>query len=164
MDKPETEKPKPQAPTVMLPAYGEIFKSTAIHGAVMGNIGGFRENHPLYIDDQGQQVVILNQMVTYSRNSLRLYNIEASIKGTKINDKKINKIKLNFLNEYPLFGEIKKVNLIEDPREPEKKLLVVTLDEHKVYTLMFILFIILAFYTFSGSFDKQSLYCRSFQF
>lgn len=164
MDKPELEKTKAQASNVMLPAYGEIFKSTAIHGAVIGNISGFKENAPLYIDDQGQTVTILNQLVTYSRNSLRLYNIEATIKGTKTSERKINKIKLNFLNEYPLFGEIKKVNLIENPAEPEKKLLVVTLDEHKVYTLMFIFFIILAVYSLSGSFDKQSLYCRSFQF
>ncbi len=56
MDKPDTEKPKHHQTNAILPACGDIFKSTAIHGAVMGNLTGYKENTPLYFNENKHPV------------------------------------------------------------------------------------------------------------
>lgn len=136
MDKAESEKqPKERASAsnVVLPACGELFKTTAIHGAVMGNVSGFKEGVPLYSNENGHNVYILTQLVAYSRDVLRIYNVEMTLISQKNMEKKTDSVSLVLINEFPLFGEIKSVNLISNPLESDKKLILVYLNGNRVY-------------------------------
>jgi hypothetical protein len=135
MDKIEPEKQQKEkaiASNPVLPACGEFFKPTAIHGAVMGNISGFQEGNLYYKNEHGQNVYILTQLLTYSRSVLRIYNVEMTLTTQKTSEKKTQDISLVLTHEFPLFGEIKAVNLIANPFEGDKKLIIVYLNNHRV--------------------------------
>jgi hypothetical protein len=136
MEKSEIEKQpkeKPSTSNVVLPACGEVFKTSAIHGAVMGNVSGYKEGVILYSNEHGHNIYILTQLITYSRNILRIYNVEMATIPQKNMERKTEGISLVLINEFSLFGEIKGVNLISNPLDTDKKLILVYLNNHRVY-------------------------------
>ena len=139
MDKPEqetTKKVSSQA-SVILPTFCELFKSTAIHGALMGNLLNIREDLLSYKSEDDSLVQIVTQLITYSRDTIKVYNIEQKSDSSKTPGKKANSLRVSLTHEIPLFGEIQKVGIIYHPEDGNKGYLVVLFSDHKVsqYTL-----------------------------
>ena len=115
------------------PTFSELSKSNAIHGALMGNLLGFREGSFLYRTSNGVPVHVLTQLITYSRDNIRIYNVETFYEQTKSPTRANIDYKLNLTHEVPLFGEIKNVGMIYNREDGNKGYLVILFSENKVY-------------------------------
>ena len=138
MDKPEQESiKKTSQASVILPTFCELFKSTAIHGALMGNLLNIREDLLSYKSEDDSLVQIVTQLITYSRDTIKVYNIEQRNDSSKTSGKKASSLKFSLTHEIPLFGDIQKVGIIYHPEDGNKGYLVVLFSDHKVsqYTL-----------------------------
>ncbi len=136
MDKQDTETTKKPSSTsnLIYPTFSELSRSTAIHGAVMGNLSGFREGAFLYHKEDGSPVHIYTQLVTYSRDLIRIYNVEIHNENTKNSTRKINDYRLSQTHELPLFGEVREIGIIHHPDRANKGFLVVLFKDNKVMT------------------------------
>jgi len=137
MDKQDTETTKKSSSTsnLIYPTFSELSRSTAIHGAVMGNLSGFREGAFLYQKEDGSPVHIFTQLVTYSRDLIRVYNVEVHSEATKNPSRKVNDYRLNQTHELPLFGEVRELGIIYHAEKGNRGYLVVLFKDNKVATL-----------------------------
>lgn len=139
MDKQDSENVKKPANPVsnlsLPPTYSELLKSSAIHGALMGNLTGIREGSVLYRANDDSVVCMMTQLVTYARDVIRIYNIEMQIESHKASSKGLSEFRLSLTHEVPLFGNIKKMNMIHNKEEGDRGYLVVLYEDHKVYEL-----------------------------
>jgi len=98
----------------------------------MGNLSGTRETSFLYRTSNGTSVHFFTQLITYSRDNIKIYNVESHYEQTNVPTRPDISYKLNLTHEFPLFGEVKKVSMIYNHEDGNKGYLVVLFNENKV--------------------------------
>ncbi len=132
---PENTKKSLSSSNYVYPTFNELSKSSAIHGATMGNLSGIREGSILYRTSDGTPVLCSTQLVTFSRDIIRIYNVEIITEQSKVPSRVVNHYRLNLTHEFPLFGEVKKVSTIYNTAEENRGYLVVLFTDYKVLSL-----------------------------
>jgi len=131
-DKKEKDKPQPPDATITLPIFTEMLKSTAFIGAISGNFTGFPKDNKIFYEEYNKHGRVIDQVLLYGKSFIKFYEL-VMYWGPSENPKSTkNEAKLIFVNEFPIFGEIKSLMTFKPSPDSHKKLILAIFKDYKV--------------------------------
>ena len=114
------------------PLFIELNKTNSYIGAITGNFTGFSKENIIFYEEYKKYGSIIDEILIYTRDNIRLYELLMLWHPNEKSKSIKNQLKLVFITEYPLFGELNKLFTFKTALDPHRKLIIAVFKDQKV--------------------------------